>query len=466
MAWRKNLPSKFSYKTLWRCVYFSLLTIFLCHGAPAHALLHPKQPIILVLHSFKAKQPWILLFNSYFSEKLEHSKLSSYKLEIECLDLLEFSSEAHKEMLKKLLYHKYGKLTPDILVVTFDPAVHFVVENNLFPDASRVVVLPSESPATRMANAVMLPFGYDFKGNIEHCLDLLPDTKEIYVVAGNALLDKRTAEKFKDDTKYLRKRVEFQYLVGLGVEETLARVKELPAHSLVYYLSYSLDSNGKTVVARDFSTLLGQNANRPVMSYLDLFVLNTHILGGRTTATKASAFAAVQVIEQLVEGKSLTSIYPPTPFFEYIYDWPQLQKWGINESKLPSGSLIQNRPPQLYQKYYRQIFLSVSLLLFESFLVVYLLISIKRRKKAEREREKLIVKLKHSLNEIRLLRNILPICSICKNIRNDEGYYEQIESYLHKNSGVDFSHTICPECMKEHYPEEYAQIVLEEKEKD
>lgn len=460
------MPSKFSYKTLWRCVYFSLLTIFLCHGSPAYALHHHEHPIILVLHSFKAKQPWTLLFNRYFSEKLEHSKLSSYKLEIECLDLLEFSSEAHKEILKKLLYHRYGKLTPDILVVTFDPAVRFVWENNLFPNASRVVVLPSESPATRMANAVMLPFAYDFKGNIEHCLDLLPDTKEIYVVAGNALLDKRTAEKFKDDTKGLRKRASFQYLVGLGVEETMARVKELPPHAIVYYLSYSLDSNGKAIVARDFSTLLGQNANRPVMSYFDLFALNTHILGGRTTTTKASAFAVVQVIEQLSEGRSITSISPPTTFFEYIYDWPQLQKWGIDEKRLPSGSLILNRPPQLYRQYYRRIVWSVSLILVESFLVVYLLTNIKRRKKAEREREKLIVKLKQSLNEIKLLRNILPICSICKNIRNDEGYYEQIESYLHKYSGVDFSHTICPECMKAHYPEEYAQIIMEEKEKD
>ena len=52
---------------------------------------------------------------------------------------------------------------------------------------------------------------------------------------------------------------------------------------------------------------------------------------------------------------------------------------------------------------------------------------------------------------------------ICKNIRNDQGYYEQIEAYFHKYSGVDFSHTICPKCLKTHYPKEYAQIVSEKK---
>jgi PAS domain S-box-containing protein len=82
------------------------------------------------------------------------------------------------------------------------------------------------------------------------------------------------------------------------------------------------------------------------------------------------------------------------------------------------------------------------------------------QKLAEKEREALVKELQATLNEIKVLRGILPICSFCKNIRNDEGYYEQIESYIHKQSGVDFSHTICPSCVQEHYPEEYNEIVL------
>lgn len=68
-------------------------------------------------------------------------------------------------------------------------------------------------------------------------------------------------------------------------------------------------------------------------------------------------------------------------------------------------------------------------------------------------------KLQKALDEIRVLQGILPICSFCKNIRNDQGYYEQIETYIHKHSGVDFSHTICPSCMKKHYPKEFESII-------
>jgi PAS domain S-box-containing protein len=85
------------------------------------------------------------------------------------------------------------------------------------------------------------------------------------------------------------------------------------------------------------------------------------------------------------------------------------------------------------------------------------------QKLAQKEKESLIHELQTALDEVKTLRGILPICSFCKNIRNDEGYYEQIEGYIHKHSGVDFSHTVCPDCMKEHYPEEYNKLLSEKK---
>ena len=86
--------------------------------------------------------------------------------------------------------------------------------------------------------------------------------------------------------------------------------------------------------------------------------------------------------------------------------------------------------------------------------------------KSSKERERLIGKLQASLDEIKILRGILPICSYCKNIRNDDGYFEQIESYIHNHSGVDFSHTICPSCMQKHFPESFESMMKKKKAKD
>ncbi len=78
------------------------------------------------------------------------------------------------------------------------------------------------------------------------------------------------------------------------------------------------------------------------------------------------------------------------------------------------------------------------------------------RKKMEEEKEKLINELKDALAKVRTLSGLLPICSSCKKIRNDKGYWTQIESYILEHSGAEFSHGICPECIKKLYPE-YSQ---------
>ena len=84
------------------------------------------------------------------------------------------------------------------------------------------------------------------------------------------------------------------------------------------------------------------------------------------------------------------------------------------------------------------------------------------RKEAEAEMERLINELQKSLAEVKTLSGLLPICSWCKKIRDDKGYWNQLESYISRHSGVDFSHSICPDCMRKHYSE----LLHEEEEKD
>ena len=81
------------------------------------------------------------------------------------------------------------------------------------------------------------------------------------------------------------------------------------------------------------------------------------------------------------------------------------------------------------------------------------LVEIEERKKIEEEREDLIVELKEALSKIRTLSGLLPICSSCKRIRNDQGYWEQIESYVRDHSDAEFTHGYCPECTQKLYPE-------------
>jgi|WetSurMetagenome_2_1015567.scaffolds.fasta_scaffold97573_2 two-component system, cell cycle sensor histidine kinase and response regulator CckA len=75
------------------------------------------------------------------------------------------------------------------------------------------------------------------------------------------------------------------------------------------------------------------------------------------------------------------------------------------------------------------------------------------RKHLEDERERLILELKDALAKVKLLSGMLPICASCKKIRDDHGYWRQIESYIREHSEAEFSHSICPACMKKLYPD-------------
>lgn len=94
------------------------------------------------------------------------------------------------------------------------------------------------------------------------------------------------------------------------------------------------------------------------------------------------------------------------------------------------------------------VLLSIFIAVFASYIVI--------------KSEKLLVeeknKLQKALNEIKTLRGIIPICSHCKKIRDDEGVWNQLEEYIHAHSEAEFSHGICPNCLKKYYPEQYAKI--------
>jgi hypothetical protein len=75
------------------------------------------------------------------------------------------------------------------------------------------------------------------------------------------------------------------------------------------------------------------------------------------------------------------------------------------------------------------------------------------RKQSEAERDQLIQDLQDALANVKSLSGLLPICAGCKKIRDDQGYWNQVESYIQKHSDARFSHSMCPDCMKKWYPD-------------
>lgn len=83
---------------------------------------------------------------------------------------------------------------------------------------------------------------------------------------------------------------------------------------------------------------------------------------------------------------------------------------------------------------------------------------ITQRKTASEEREALVAELQDALAEVRMLREILPICSYCKRIRDDDSYWQTVEQYISRHTNTRFSHGICPECYTKEFESELGAL--------
>jgi len=130
----------------------------------------------------------------------------------------------------------------------------------------------------------------------------------------------------------------------------------------------------------------------------------------------------------------------------------------LMEVTLPGGSWLMASTPLKGWKikspdiiYFRVIAMVVGFVILSLLYVQQREMNI--RKKAEGEREVVVRELQKVLSEVKQLSGLLPICSHCKKIRDDKGYWNQIEAYIQDHSDAKFSHSICQECAQKHYPD-------------
>ncbi len=168
---------------------------------------------------------------------------------------------------------------------------------------------------------------------------------------------------------------------------------------------------------RSFLTLLG-------VLWLDVVLFAT------------GAFLGSPDYLQIMTGTFVSRLVIGLFAFPFLY-------WYIAWQTGKNGMEIENRPVLSILKEVTRTRLELSLAQRE----------IERRKEVERENAELIHSLQTALQEVKTLRGILPTCSYCKDIRDEEGNWHQLEAYIQQHSEAQFSHGICSSCLEKHFPE-------------
>jgi signal transduction histidine kinase len=217
-------------------------------------------------------------------------------------------------------------------------------------------------------------------------LRLFPNTRHVFVVGGSSVYDQLVMAFTKEFFKSSESKVEFSYLADMEMEKLLEQLKNLPDNSIVFYTSFFQDSVGnKFLNATKALPLIAAATNAPIFGMSDTY-LGHGIVGGDLMNFQEQGKVTARIVSQIIEGKKVGDLPIETLPSMFMFDWNELQRWHIPDSRLPSGSIITFRPPSLWERtkwIWTAVLLIIPILLA---LAAYLLYAGKQLKLA-RERE-------------------------------------------------------------------------------
>ena len=317
-------------------------------------------------------------------------KQSEYKVDLfdESLDTSLFPEKSSQQEILAWYMHKYRDKKPDIIVALGPAPIKFLAESRatFFPDVPIVFCGSSLDQAehpkldSHFTGAWMT---IDPAKTIEAALRLQPGTNRVVVVGGVAPFDRGVESFVKTALRSYESRLTLEYLTDLDMPTLLDRLRHLPRHSIVFYTSLSVDAKEQSFInATQSLPMVARAANAPVYGMADTFI-GQGVVGGFVSSYAAQINVATGMIRAILNGAKPADIPVVTGTNAYMFDWRALQRWGLDEKKLPAGSALYYRQPGVWELYKTRIIGYALAMLALALLSGYLLFERTRRRQAE-----------------------------------------------------------------------------------
>ena len=187
-------------------------------------------------------------------------------------------------------------------------------------------------------------------GTLEAALNLFPNTRHVFVVGGSSVYDRVKIAATKALLSSFQPKTEFSYLVDMEMGRLLERLRNLPENSIVLYISFFQDSVGnKFLNATKALPMIASAANAPVFGMSDTY-LGHGIVGGDLMNFREQGKVTAQIVSELLDGEKAEDIPIKTLPSMFMFDWNELKRWHVPESRLPYASVVLFREPSLWER--------------------------------------------------------------------------------------------------------------------
>ncbi len=342
----------------------------------------------MLLHSFgRDFKPWSEYAKSI---RVELDRQSPWPLDITEHSLVSARSpdEDPEAPFVEYLRALFAKRPLDLIVSIGAPAAAFVQRHRpqLFAATPMVFTALDQRRvqySSLTANDAVVALRINYLSAFENILQVLPDTKNVIVVVGTSPIEKFWKEAIGKEVEPLANRIKLSWTDELSFEALLKQASALPPHTAIFWELMIVDAAGVVHEGDVPLTRLHAVANAPIFSYDESFFGNAIVGGPLLLAADTGRQTAAAAIRILNGEKPGGIRAPPVQFASPVFDWREMQRWGIGENSLPPGSEILFRNPTAWQQYRAYIIAIIGAILLQGALIFWLLYEHWRRTVAE-----------------------------------------------------------------------------------
>lgn len=232
-------------------------------------------------------------------------------------------------------------------------------------------------------NDTVAAVAIDYHAAIENILQVLPDTDHVAVVIGKSPIERFWRDEIARESSSLEGRIKFTWYDAFSFEDILMHATNLPPHSAIFWALMVVDAAGVVHAEGKALARLHAVANAPIFSFTDAF-FGREIVGGPHVPMLDVGGRVAAAAIRILNGESAGSIkVPPVGMGAPKFDWREMQRWGIDEARLPPGSEIHFRSPTPWERYRVYILAVCAAILLQVLVIIWLLYEQRRRQAAE-----------------------------------------------------------------------------------
>jgi signal transduction histidine kinase len=355
---------------------------------------------ILVLDQSDLRGPFYYSVFSGLRSVLSADDRSHITIYTESLDLNRFRGKNHEALLKRYLKEKYQDIPIGVVVAAGAATLELVLHwrSELWPEVPVVFTMVDEIDFGRLrlpdgvtGNIVKVPLA----DSVKAARTLVPDLQTVAFV-GDAWDGLTVYRNWKGEIPIATSGLKVIDLVGQTMAEVRKQVAHLPDRSAIIYSAMFSDGEGTYYPPATAVALVAEKANRPIVVAAETF-LAPGGAGGFVILPGRMGEEAARLVLRILHGEPASSMAPAmSDAVKPVFNWLQMQRWGVREPDLPSGSEIRFREPGQWEKYRWQTLAVAAVLLMQAGLIWVLLHERHMRADAERTSRNHLSELAHA----------------------------------------------------------------------